>query len=329
MAARRIAVLGGTGFVGSAVLRRLADRPATVVSTVRAPRCRTGHRRTATLLSQAVATADLVMAFADVDVVVNAAGCADAASTDADMLVGANALMPLIVRRSAEMAGVRRLVHISSAAVQGACGMLDETERHAPFSPYSLSKCLGERVLLASASGMEIVVYRPTSVHGVDRAISRRIAAVARSRMCSVAGRGASPTPQALLDNVAEAVCHLGEVADPPAIVLHPWEGTTASTFLGALGGRRPRRVPWPLAKLAVRVARTVAGRSSGLAANVRRVELMWFGQAQAESWLTRQGWSIPIGLHGWSELAEQLRNTSADPGPRSRVSGTGRENSD
>jgi len=39
------------------------------------------------------------------------------------------------------------------------------------------------------------------------------------------------------------------------------------------------------------------------MAANARRVELLWFGRRQQESWLTRQGWSLPVGLEGWHAL--------------------------
>src|SRR4051812_33976960 len=97
----KIAVLGGSGFVGSAVLRAIEG------TAVPAPRLSTDAREVDALLLEAAAhTLDLT----GYDVVVNAAGDPDASSTDLDRLVGANALLPVVALRAAEKAGVRRFV---------------------------------------------------------------------------------------------------------------------------------------------------------------------------------------------------------------------------
>ena len=322
----RVAVLGGSGFVGSAVLRALEVHSGVPASTVAAPRLHSTARDPDHLLAQARASGaaieSLAESFAGNDIVVNAAGDPDASSTDTDALVGANALMPTVALLAAARAGVRRFVHVSSAVVQGRAEVLDESTRRDPFSPYALSKCLGEEALLATdlaagfttgagggAAGPDIVVYRPPSVHGPDRRVTRRIASIARSPLRSVAGCGARPSPQALIDNVAAAVAYLCLAPNPPRVVIHPWEGLTTATLMELLGGgRQPRRIPEPVARLAVRGARATLGRVRGRGADIRRIEMLWFGQHQVESWLTRQGWSPPVGVEGWRQLAEQTR---------------------
>jgi nucleoside-diphosphate-sugar epimerase len=308
-----VVVLGGSGFVGAAVIRALAGRDDVVVTTaVPAPRLHAGARDVPGLLTAADAaaadTATLTAAFAGVEVVVNAAGDPDASATDLDRLMGANALMPVVALRAAERAGVRRLVHVSSAVVQGATDILDESEHRDPFSPYAMSKCLGEEALSAAVGPAELVVYRPPSVHAPGRRVTRRIASIAGSPLRSVAGDGRHPSPQALIDNVGAAVAYLCTAARPPRVVIHPWEGLTAGSLMELLGqGRRPRHVPEPLARWAVRGARATVGRIPGRSADIRRVELLWFGQRQAESWLTRQGWSTPVGRDGWRRLADEV----------------------
>jgi hypothetical protein len=57
----------------------------------------------------------------------------------------------------------------------------------------------------------------------------------------------------------------------------------------------------------AVRLLRLTARVWSGLEANVRRVEMMWFGQAQEPSWLVEAGWE-PVAFEGaWEELRAQV----------------------
>jgi nucleoside-diphosphate-sugar epimerase len=307
--ARRIIVLGGSGFVGSAILRAVAVRDDVHGEAFPARRLRTSARDVESLLAEATLCESAIDGpVSENDVVVNAAGVAEAASVDVDGLVGANALQPAAALLAASRAGVRRFVHISSAAVQGNVATLDESQQRVPFSPYSLSKSLGEEVVLSADVATERVIYRPPSVHGFDRTITRRIAALARSGLRSVAGGGVLPSPQALVDNVAAAVVHLALGPTPAPVVIHPWEGLTNGDLLELLGdGKRPRRVPTQLARVAVRAGWATVGRIPRRQADIRRLELLWFGQRQADSWLTQQGWTPPVGREGWRELGSRL----------------------
>lgn len=316
MSTHRTVVLGASGFVGSAILRALRQRPDTTVVGCPAPRLTSSARTVAALAAEAAessAGGHLGAAFTGADVVVNAAGIADAAMTDLDRLTGANALLPLAALLAADAAGVPRFVHVSSTAVQGRLEPLDESPRRQPCSAYAASKGLGEESLLAARVSSRLVVYRPTSVHGTGRGVTRRLAALARSPISSVAGVGTRPTPQVLVDNVAAAVAHLCFAERPARIVLHPWEGLTTGEVMTIFGaGRHPLHLPERLARLTVRCADAGLGRVLGRRAEVRRVEMLWFGQAQAGSWLTGDGWRPPIGRDGWIELAETLRKERA-----------------
>ena len=243
--------------------------------------------------------------FANTSVVINCAGLADAEDADEAELLAANAAL---VTHVAEAAADRRFIHVSSAAVQGRLPLLDATQNYATFSPYSRSKHVGEQCALGR--GNDVVVYRPPGVHGPDRAVTRAIARLARSPLSSVAAPGLQPSPQVLIDNVADALAYLAEVSTtPPRIVSHPSEGLTVAGLLELLGGRQPKRVPGAVARSAVWAGTQLGRRSAKMAANARRLELLWLGQEQADSWLTTIGWQAPVGHDGWRALGTRLHD--------------------
>lgn len=297
----RVAVIGATGFVGAAVAQSLRRRGAEVVP-VRAPRLTSDAASIDDLVrdreSAAAAVADLRAQLLGCVTVVNAAGVAAATQGRTRELVGANALLPLVVE--AARPPQARLVHVSSAAVQGSRPVLDETSELAPFSPYSWSKALAEQAL----SGLpHVVVYRPASVHGTGREVTRTLVRVVSSPLASVAGRGDAPTPQALVTNVADGIAFVALcAASPPPVVLHPSEGLSVAELIRRLGGREPRHVPAGVARALVEGGRRLGRHQSAVAGAARRLELLWFGQAQAEGWLHGR-WVAPVGLEGWEEL--------------------------
>lgn len=306
----RIALVGASGFVGTAVADALRDQTRAEVVAIKAPRLTTKARTAEELLAEASispAVREVAALLRGVDVLINAAGDPDASSLDEDALFGANALLPAVLLNAARMAEVHRFVHVSSAVVQNDKDVLDSSEDLRPFSPYSASKCSGEEVL-RGVSDLSVVRYRPPSVHAPSRRVTRMIRSIASSPLASVARPGDQPTPQALLPNVAAAVAHLatGDV-EPPAVVHHPSEGLTVSTLMEDLsGGRRPIRIPRWLARAGVRSGKALGRLHMPTAANARRVELLWIGQRQDESWLTVEGWVPPVGREGWRSLAQK-----------------------
>lgn len=310
--AKRVVVFGATGFVGTEVVRALRDRGVTVLpmATPRLPPVRADQAEEF-LQHFSDDIGDLARHLRITDCVVNSAGVAEAASTDEGSLIAANGLVPGYLAMAAFMAGVPRFVQVSSAAVQGRTDVLDSSPNVAPFSPYSRSKALG--ALLARKAHPGTVEYRPPGVHGVDRRVSQVTARIARSRISSVARPGSSPSPQALLKNVADAIAFLAaSQVRPPAIVAHPSEGLTTASVLVLLGRRQPLEIPRALAKLVVAMGMACGRVVPPVAVNTRRIEMLWFGQSQAPSWLTDAGWKPPAGQDAWKELGRLLAERSS-----------------
>jgi nucleoside-diphosphate-sugar epimerase len=292
-------VLGGSGFVGSAVLRALLDA-GIEARAARAPRLTT-TAATAGALGEAAARVDITDLRAVLEgaaVVVNAAGLATPAAGGGVELSGANALLPAVVARAAAAAGVGRLIHLSSAAVQGRVPVLDETDTVHPFSAYSRSKALGEQALALVAAGepgLSVVTLRATSVQGQGRPTTAALARLARSPLASVAAPGTARSPITSVEALADLVLAVGLHDGPvPPRVLQPWEGLTVRTVLEAAGGR-PRVLPAALCRCAVgggyALSSLLRRRLDG---HVRRLELMWFGQDQVPGWAVGQG-IVPV----------------------------------
>lgn len=298
----RVTVLGANGFVGRATVHALEAAGHEAVRA-RAPRL-SGEELAASEREIHVVALESVLEGSDA--VVNAAGVPDATSGSLDAMLGANGVLPGIVAQAARRRGIR-FVHVSSAAVQGDKEVLDSSNDLRPFSPYSESKVRGESE--ARQCGGQVVVYRPPGVHGPDRVVTQSVARLATSHFSSVAGDGQRPAAQALIGNVGAAVATLATYPEtPPQTVHHPWEGQTTAGLLRALGGREPKHLPAPLARCVVELARAAGRLRPGLAGHARRLEVLWFGQSQAPSWLDSIQWVAPEGAESWEALGRGIR---------------------
>lgn len=304
---RRVVVFGATGFVGSAVVTALRSKGLAVDA-------QSARRSLAECSPSAGLSAvddvpshtieQLARTLHGAAAVINCAGVPDANSSDAPMLEAANGVLPGVIAKAVSEAGVTRFVHVSSAAVQGRVPTLGAGDAF-PFSPYSRSKLMGEECVRRHAAAAA-VVYRPATVHGAGRAVTERVVRLARSRLGSVAGPGTQPTPQALIENVADAVAFLALTEHPvPAFVSHPWEGLSCADLLRLLSGREPTLVPPVFARAITESAYRLGAVNPRLRVLARRVEMLWFGQAQEASWLTTAGWSPPARREAWARLGK------------------------
>jgi dTDP-4-dehydrorhamnose reductase len=287
----------GTGFVGSALACHLS-RAGDMVEVINAPRIVASTAATAAELADAAAghsaLEELSTQMTGIDRVVLAAGLANPNASWTPELVGANALLPGVVALAARRAGVARLIHLSSAAVQGRAAVLTESRESTPFSPYSRSKALGEDLLAILNRDSNIVIVRATSVQGPGRSTTVGLRRIARSRIASVARPGTQPSAASSISALCAFVHTVGAWPRPiPLVVLQPWQHMSVHEVLSCAGGRDPIRLPRWLCRVGVEAgylaSRLVGRRFDG---SVRRLEVMWFGQVVQAEWAesTRAG---------------------------------------
>lgn len=171
-----VAVTGGSGVVGSAVVRHLVGRGDRVRALSRS-------RRSADVVSALGAEpvvgdvlhhGGLVDAFAGCDVVYHVAGINELCTKDPHHMHRVNVDGTRTVLRACAAAGVRRLVHTSSAVTVGepAGVVASESTRHrgSHLSAYERTKHHAEQVVMGEKTTVEVVSVNPSSVQGPGRA---------------------------------------------------------------------------------------------------------------------------------------------------------------
>ncbi|CAO5168971.1 Nucleoside-diphosphate-sugar epimerase [Frankia sp. AiPs1] len=322
----RVAVFGASGFIGTASATALRQAGHEVL----ARRARRLWVDAETLTGSAwsagrVHRASLAAELDGVDAVVNAAGVATSGAALTPALVGGNAAWPRLLAEACELAGVARLVHLSTAAVQGRAHLLDETLHYAPVTPYGRSKTLGEQLLRDAAEGgqLDITIYRPPSVHGPGRHMTAAFAAFCRRFPLVTCGDGNQPVPVALVGNIGAAVAAILRAEHAPFVVAHPHEGHTVRTLYETFAPGRPLCVlPTALVRSLLGMAEPTGQWLAPLGAVCRRAELLLFGQAQQSGWLGTRGFAPPLGRAAWDQLAAEARGAADEAADRAHASG-------
>lgn len=172
---KRILVTGAAGFIGGALLRRLAGYGCDVTGTVLHP-----HEADA-LRARSCAAEVLDLAsddpfegvLRDVDVVFHIAAMFQETEHGAAMYRKVNADGALKLCRAAARAGVERFVHCSTVGVHGDVKEVPckETSPFNPMDDYHRTKLAGELAILDFArtlppDGMVVTVNRPAMVYG-------------------------------------------------------------------------------------------------------------------------------------------------------------------
>lgn len=319
----RVLVTGASGFVGKALVRRMASKSGySVIAAVRVfERGGLSFEDSHDTAVRWVELGDLAGAepipdlFADVDVVVHCAARVHVMyEADADPLAAFRAVNvhgTLKLANAAAQAGVKRFVFLSSVKVHGessSCGKPFTSDASlCPGEPYAISKMEAEKALLelAAETGLEVVIVRPPLVYGpgvranfhsmmkwLDRGVPLPLGAIRNCRSLVA------------LDNLVDllTVCLDHPRASGQAFLVSDGEDLSTTELLRRLGvalGKPARLVPVPAVLLS----------SAGALLGKRAVTERLCGSLQLDIVKTRSllGWSPPVSV------ARALAMTAAD----------------
>lgn len=209
----RAAVTGGSGVVGSAVVRHLVAAGHEVFALSRSPESsETLAGLGAKTVHGDVLDRDSLLKLVDgTDWVFHIAGVNELCSCDPERMWQVNVDGTLLVAEACLSTGVQRLIHTSSAVTlgeeHGTVGSESSPHRGHFLSEYERSKTAAERLLLEGQRGLDIVSVNPSSVQGPGRSTGS-------AALLLEAARGRSPV---LVDTVISLVdiddCARGHIA--------------------------------------------------------------------------------------------------------------------
>jgi UDP-glucose 4-epimerase len=302
---RGVLVTGGTGFIGSAVLRALTARPElSVTAAVRRAVELEGAR--VVRVGDLGGDNDWREALAGCDLVIHLAArvhvMRDASSDPLTEYRRANVDGTMRLARQAAAAGVRRFIFLSSIKVNGEATApgrpFTSEDVPAPADPYGISKAEAEAALraLASETGMEVVVIRPPLVYGpgVKANFLRMATALARGVPLPLGAIEHNRRSLVALDNLVDLIttCMDHPAAANQTFLVSDGEDLSTTALLrrtAAALGVRARLLPVPGGLLMTGAA--LLGR--------RGVAQRLCGTLQVDSSRVRRllGWTPPLSV--------------------------------
>lgn len=310
----RIALTGGTGFVGGRLLERLGEEGLSVLSLGRSAQA--GSSSEHVFLDLGDASFGVEDSLRSVDVVIHCAARAHVMDETLDDPLAAylqfNTESTLRLATQAAAAGVRRFIYLSSVKALGESTRIDEPFAYdsplAPEDDYGISKARAEDGLceLAARTGMEVTIIRPPLVYG--RGVKANFAAMMRLAgrnlplpLASVRNKRSMVAMDNLIDLIVTCVSH--KDAGNQTFMVSDDADVSTPELLSAMTrayGKNPRLLPCPPSALSV--GASVLGK--------RAVAERLLGSLQVDIEHTKQvlGWTPSVKLE--DVLKEMARDS-------------------
>lgn len=315
----KILVTGGSGWVGGALVHQWsAQRNLQLVAAVRRGLTTWPQGVDVVQVEDLSSHADWSMALQDTDAVVHCAArvhiMKDPSANPLEEFRRVNVQGTANLARQAAVAGVRRLVFVSSVKVNGEQTAQGSTftadDVCAPEDPYGISKHEAEQALrqIAAETGMEVVIIRPPLVYGpgvkanfaamvrwLARGVPLPLGAVTHNRRSLVA-----------LDNLVDLItlCLTHPAAANQTFMVSDGEDLSTADMLRRMGnalGRPARLLPVPVGVL--RLGAQLVGKPD--------VFQRLCGSLQVDIAKTREllGWQPPVSVdEGFRRVAQGFR---------------------
>ena len=259
----RLAITGGTGFVGGHLLRQAGEAGHAVAALAR--RAQPGLLNVTWVPGALDDPAALAALVAGAEAVIHVAGVVNApdkAGFAAGNIAGTQGIVA-----AARAAGVPRFVHVSSLAA-----------REPALSDYGWSKAGAEDAV--RASGLHWTMVRPPAIYGPGDTEMLELFRLARRGLVPLPPGGRASIIHAadlarLLLRLAEAPVLPGETIDPDDGVAGGWDHRALARAIGTAVGRRALPLPVPAALL--RLGASADGLIRGKAAKLTPDRVRYF----------------------------------------------------
>ena len=168
IACNRIAITGGTGFVGANLVTRLQSLniKTRILTRVNLPNSNGAEYFQADL--RTLTTSSAMEFLKDVDILIHCAG----SLTDHDSMQAVHLNSTVILSEAAAHLKIRRMVLLSSVGVYGprSDGLITEDDDFAPVGLYETTKAKADQLLqnLDYLPKLDRVILRPTAVFGQE-----------------------------------------------------------------------------------------------------------------------------------------------------------------